>query len=188
VDHAPMLSSRFQVQGIPAVKAFVDGKQAAEFVGAQPKHQVEAWLKGFLPDPSEKLVSVAQAAELQGDLKSARAMYEKALKMSPSSQSARQGLQRLDLVENSSNADEAALSDRLELEPLDIEAAGDLAELRLSRSDPDFAEPLIRIIESEDSEAGDLARKLLLQIMAPFDAGDPRILTARRRLASVLYR
>ena len=188
VDHAPMLSSRFQIQGIPAVKAFVDGKQAAEFVGAQPRHQVEAWLKGFLPDPSEKIVSVAEAAELQGDLKSARAMYEKALKISPSSQPARQGLQRLDLMEGSSSADEAALSQRLKLEPLDVEAAGDLAELRLSRSDPDFAEPLIGIIESEDSEAGDLARKLLLGIIAPFDAGDPRVLKARKRLASVLYR
>lgn len=48
VDNNQRLSQSFRVQGIPAVKAFVDGKPVAEFTGALPESQVTAWLAGFV--------------------------------------------------------------------------------------------------------------------------------------------
>src|ERR1700683_3413883 len=42
-DANPQLSRAFGIQGIPAVKAFRDGKVVAEFVGAQPPAQVASF-------------------------------------------------------------------------------------------------------------------------------------------------
>jgi putative thioredoxin len=43
VDANQELAARYQVQGIPAVKAFRNGQIVAEFVGAQPAAQVAAF-------------------------------------------------------------------------------------------------------------------------------------------------
>jgi putative thioredoxin len=52
VDAEQELGSRYDVRGIPAVKAFRRGTVVAEFVGAQPRTAVDAFLDG-LTEPSE---------------------------------------------------------------------------------------------------------------------------------------
>jgi len=49
VDANPRLAQALQVQGIPAVKAVVNGELVAEFTGALPEAQVRAWLAQFVP-------------------------------------------------------------------------------------------------------------------------------------------
>jgi thioredoxin len=44
VDNHQQPAMKYQVRSIPSVKLFQDGKVIAEFVGAQPKEQVKAWL------------------------------------------------------------------------------------------------------------------------------------------------
>jgi putative thioredoxin len=46
-DHNQELSRRFQVSGIPAVKAFVNGRLVNEFVGAQPEPKVRQFVQGL---------------------------------------------------------------------------------------------------------------------------------------------
>jgi putative thioredoxin len=71
VDSNQALSGRFGVQGIPAVKAFRDGKVVDEFVGAVPRAQVEAFFDSLLPSKVDDLLaagdelSLREAAELE---------------------------------------------------------------------------------------------------------------------------
>jgi thioredoxin len=44
VDANPALAGRFELRGIPAVKAFRNGHVVSEFVGVQPPHAVAAFL------------------------------------------------------------------------------------------------------------------------------------------------
>lgn len=51
VDANPGLSATFRVQGIPAVKAFRDGRVASEFVGARAPAAVAAFVDDLLAPP-----------------------------------------------------------------------------------------------------------------------------------------
>lgn len=49
VDANPRTAAAFGIRGIPAVKAFRDGRVAAEFVGLQSRGQVERFLESLAP-------------------------------------------------------------------------------------------------------------------------------------------
>ncbi|MEZ4462192.1 MAG: tetratricopeptide repeat protein [bacterium] len=53
-DEAPQLSTDYRVQGIPNVKAFVNGKVVDEFAGALPRHMVKQWLDKVVPSEIDK--------------------------------------------------------------------------------------------------------------------------------------
>jgi putative thioredoxin len=71
VDANPALAARYRVQGIPAGKAFRDGKVASEFVGAVPKAKVEELFDSLVPSRADELLakgdelSLREAAELE---------------------------------------------------------------------------------------------------------------------------
>lgn len=61
-DENQELAQQYQIQGIPAVKAFRDGKVVAEFVGAQPAANVRRFLQQLAPAPGVAALAAAEAA------------------------------------------------------------------------------------------------------------------------------
>ncbi|HVF21363.1 MAG TPA: tetratricopeptide repeat protein [Mycobacteriales bacterium] len=62
VDANPRLAQALGVQGIPAVKAVVDGELVAEFTGALPEAQIRAWLAQLVPAASPAAAPPAEPA------------------------------------------------------------------------------------------------------------------------------
>jgi thioredoxin len=82
VDANPGLAQRFDIRGIPAVKAFKGGRVVSEFTGAQPRPAVVSFLDALTgPSEGERLLEELQASgefpEILGPL--AERDYERAL-------------------------------------------------------------------------------------------------------------
>jgi thioredoxin len=82
VDANPGLAQRFNVSGIPAVKAFRDGRVVEEFVGAQPRQAVSEFLDRLTgPGAAEQLLAELEQSgefpEILGPL--AEGDFERAL-------------------------------------------------------------------------------------------------------------
>ncbi|HMC06543.1 MAG TPA: tetratricopeptide repeat protein [Solirubrobacterales bacterium] len=193
-DANPGLSMSFGIQGIPAVKAFRDGKVVAEFTGAIPPPRIEEFLDRVVPSEADKLA----AADDEGSLR-------RALELDPRNAGAARKLGRL-LVER---GDAAGALDAVEGLHGDFEAEGLAARARLSlelgdRSDGDGTvarsfeawdageleaalESLQEAIaEADDPERRDLLRKIMVAIFTELGADHPLAREHRRRLAAAL--
>lgn len=95
VDSNPQTSMQFQVQGIPAVKAFKDGQMVSEFTGAQPEPQVRTFLEGLVPSEADLLTKQAYEWEVNNQLAMAETSYREALGRKPDHYPAKVGLGRV---------------------------------------------------------------------------------------------
>jgi putative thioredoxin len=105
-DENPEISRQFNVRSIPDVRAFRDGREVGQFLGALPERQVRDFIESVVPSPAE--MEQLRAAELRaaGDLAGAEAALRAALELDP-----RDDLARLDLAElliETGKLDEAA--------------------------------------------------------------------------------
>src|SRR3954447_2872582 len=194
-DANQSLAASFQIRGIPAVKAFKDGKVVAEFTGAIPPAQIEQFLDQIVPSPADKLAET-------GDEDSLR----KALELDPRNATAGVKLGRL-LLQRGETDDALELLDRF---PGDFEAEGLAARARLlanvGEDRTDGAGTLTRafeawdagdlegaleglqsvIGETDDPDRRDLLRQVMVAIFTELGADHPLAREHRRRLAAAL--
>jgi len=83
VDENPGLAARYGVQGIPAVKAFVNGRVVDEFVGALPEPHVREFLRRVIPSALDRQVQRAQQLFEAGSLAEAESVLRQALEEDP---------------------------------------------------------------------------------------------------------
>ena len=94
VDNNQRLAMQFQVQGIPAVKAFYNGRVVGEFTGALPEPQVRKFIEGLVPSSADIQVGQALEWEKRGQLAKAEESYRAALAEKETLFSAQLGLGR----------------------------------------------------------------------------------------------
>ena len=186
-DANPSISQAFGIQGIPAVKAFRDGRIVEEFVGAQPPPVVERFFDALVPSEADGLVETGDEADLR-----------RALELEPGRADAAVALARL-LHRRGEN--DAALE---LVEPIagDFGAEGLAARIRLEKADdPKLSEALDALDAGETERALDALlealatadgthedlRSLIVGVLDELGVDVPRAREYRRRLATALY-
>jgi putative thioredoxin len=183
VDRNQRLQALFRIQGIPAVKAFRDGRVAAEFTGALPPAEVEQFFDALVPSEADELAGGGDEASLR-----------RALELDPDHATARRELGKL-LLQRGDTGDALEL---LEAVPGDFVAEGLVARAQL-QDDPDLqaafeawdagdpATALERLQEAlADPERRDLVRRVMVAIFTELGAEHPLAREHRRRLSAAL--
>src|SRR5687768_14104368 len=136
-DANPRLASALRIQGIPAVKAFVDGRVASEFTGAQPPAAVARFLDALLPSEADALVASGGEDDLR-----------RALELEPARADA--GLALAQILAARGERDQAlAILDRF---PGSFAAQGFAARLRLE--DDEALREAFAALDAGDHERG----------------------------------
>ncbi len=186
VDANQALAARYQVQGIPAVKAFRDGKVTSEFVGAVPKAKVEELFDSLVPSRADELLakgdelSLREAAELEPrradiGVALARARLERG--------AADEALEAVEPHEGDFAAEGIAARVRLAKEGVGTEAFASL-----DRGHPEAAlDALLDELGGADEDAREDLRRAIVGILSEADPTDPIGPKYRKRLAAALY-
>jgi putative thioredoxin len=184
-DENQNIARAFQIQGIPAVKAFRNGREVAQFVGVLPPAQVERFFDGLVPSEAEQLVAAGDEASLR-----------RALALESTRRDARVKLAQL-LFARGERDEALELVDGLDG---DFAAEGLAARIRLER-EPGYAEAfklldagsreqaldaLIAAIPTADGLKDDI-RRAVVGILATYDQADPTARSYRMKLSSALY-
>jgi putative thioredoxin len=186
VEKNKQLQAAFRIQGIPAVKAFKDGRVAAEFTGALPPAEVERFFDALVPSEADELAATGDEQALR-----------RALELDPNHPSARRELGKL-LLQRGDTQDAIEL---LEGARGDFVADGLLARALLTDA-PDLApafeawdagnraaalDQLQEAFQQEsDRERRDLIRRVMVALFTELGPDDPLAREHRRRLSAAL--
>jgi putative thioredoxin len=189
-DANPVVSARYDIRGIPAVKAFRDGRVVDEFTGALPPAAVEAFLARLVPSEATRLVeardeaSLRRAIELEPGRADARVALATMLLERGESEAA---IELLRPVEHDPGA--AGLLARLEL-AADPEAPATVAPALAALANGDSEGALEGLLDAASNSQGDTrdrVRRVMVGVFGELGSDHPLSVSYRRQLARALY-
>jgi putative thioredoxin len=214
VDDNPQISMRYQVQSIPAVKAFVDGEVADEFLGALPERQVRQFVEKLIPGEADLAYREASSLLATRHWIDAETAFRSLLESYPQYNNAKLGLARTllaqgmgceaqDLLKEVHDGPKMVQADRLlplaqylctidmesadpDVDPLDAQylRAGRL----LQRGNIEAAmDGMLDILREDKQFRKGQPRKLMLGIFELLGDDDPLTQDYRRELAMILF-
>ena len=209
------IAAAFQVQAVPSVLALVKGQPVPLFQGAHPEDQIrpvidqvlelaasqgvtgriavaEADVADVAPEPAEPPLPPLHLAAFEAlerdDLDGAVAAYTQALQEDPRDEMASAGLAQVSLLQRIHGADPAVARAAAAAAPRDVAAQLLVADLDLAGGKVEVAfgglVDLVRVTAREERES---VRVRLIELFRVVWDTDPRVVAARRALASALY-
>jgi putative thioredoxin len=169
-DENPALAQAFDIRGIPAVMAFVDGQVVDAFTGAQPEPAVRAFIAKLVTRPNGAALGAAEALVESGDLEGART----ALDSIPLGDGLRPAADRLlALVELRERArlvpGRPAVDARLAADPADEGAHLDMATLELAGGETSAGMERALSLVARRTAVKEEARSLILTALRALD-------------------
>lgn len=209
VDAQPRVAQAFQVQAVPAMLALLGGRPAPLFQGAPDDEQLrsvftqvlEIAVEAGLGTPAGEAVGQEVQAETplppwhqeaydaieRGDFDAAIAAYDQALKENPKDADARAGKAQVSLLARTQDADPAQVRAAAAASAADVEAQLAVADLDvLGGAVEDAFVRLLDTFRAAPVEERDPLRLRLLDLFEVVGLTDPRVIAARKALASAL--
>ena len=213
VDANPQLAQGFRAQSIPMVVALIAGQPVPMFTGAVPEQQVREVFAQLLQLAAQNGVTgtlnVGEASEGQeapeeppmpplhaeafaaieaGDYAAAIVAYEKALAENPRDEDAIAGLGQVRLLDRVQHLDLQDARAAAAAQPRDVQAQFDVADLDLAGGHVEDAfGRLLDLFAQLPSDERTPVRERLIELFGLIGAADPRVITARNRLSSLLF-
>ena len=175
IDENPAIGQAFKVQSIPAVYALKDGAVVDGFMGAQPEHEVQAFVDSLGPSEQEQAISDLIAGGDEGSLRIA-------LQMEPANEDAIGALGEL-LVADGRFEEALALIERI---PGNDRTRKIAASARVGETPNDDNDHKLRALLDQVKDDDD-ARQQFVDILELMGAEDPRTAGYRRQLTMRLY-
>jgi putative thioredoxin len=186
-DANQQLAAAFGIQGIPAVKAFKDGKVVAEFVGAQPPANVQRFLDALVPSQADALVEAGDEQSLREALALEPGRADAAVPLARLLHERGEDDEALELLGNvagSFAADGLAARLRLEADP---ELAEAFAGLDSGETQRGLDTLIAGIAATDEEDRREDLRRAVVGVLDDLGVEHPLARESRRKLASALY-
>jgi len=184
----PGLAQAFQIQSIPAVKAFKDGVVVAEFNGAIPPSEIDRFLDSLVQSPVEAAAEAGDADSLRAILAQDPTNLDAAMAFARLLLAAGQTADAITVLEPVKDLPQAAgliTCAEIVLDPtLDPELAAALE--RLSGDPVGALEAMLEVLPGADADREDRVRRVMIGVFAERPVDDPIVLEYRKRLARAL--
>ena len=213
VDDNPNLALRYGIHGIPAVKAFREGKMVAEFAGVQPEPRLREFLRALAPTKSDLALEKGNSLLVMRQPSQAEATFRAVLKELPDNTMAQLGLAKSLLLQGESeesnqilkrfpasreyNASQTLLPLAAALSDLDkdrlkeqdaLDPAYNQAIRLVKRGNIEAAmDGLLDILRENKHYANGRARQILVALFELLGEENPLTPQYRGELASVLF-
>lgn len=209
----PQIAQAFGAQSVPTTVAVLGGQPVPLFQGAPAADQIRGVLDQVLAaaqangitgrvtaaqqpegpaEPEEPplppLHQAAYDALERDDLPGARTAYEQALRENPRDAMARAGLAQVGLLERTAGLEARRARETAAANPHDVDAALAVADLDvLGGAVQDAFDRLVDVVRRTVGADRDRVRERLVDLFEVVGTDDPRVVAARRALASALY-
>ena len=200
IEQQPQVAQALQTRVVPYAIAIVKEQVMPLFENPYPESQLRMVIDKVLSIAAEQGIGdapiertepeedEAMAALQSGNLDGAIAAYEKLVNRKPADAMAKSGLAQMQLLKRTHGVDAKKIIDQASSNPLDVSAQIACADLEISNGKLDEAfERLLNCVRSLAGDEKKQAKEHLITLFNLVDPADPRLVQARKDLASALF-
>lgn len=200
IEQQPQVAQALQTRVVPYAVAIVKEQVMPLFENPYPESQLRMVIDKVLSiaaeqgigeapvERSEPEEDEAMVALQSGDIDGAISAFEKLIMRKPNDAMAKAGLAQMQLLKRTSGLDANLVLSRATNEPLNVEAQITCADLEIANGNVESAfDRLLNCVRSLTGEDKNRAKDHLITIFSLVDPADPRLVQARKDLASYLF-
>jgi putative thioredoxin len=200
IDTHPEIAQAFQTKNVPYAVAIIAEQMVPLFEQAYPEAQVRLVIDKVLALSAQQGIGEAPVEQMEpeeeeamkalesGEYAHAEAAYKKWLSRKPNENLAKLGLAQTQLLIRTKDLDLDQVIAESTKSPTDIEIQLKVADVEIVNGGVEAAfSRLLNLIKTTQGDDKNKVKNHLLNLFALVDQGDPRLISARKELASSIF-